>query len=67
LPEAQIEAIKRGVFVEEVPVDEGEDDDKEHISPNKMLKILDRSLKFLMRSSDRLAKDIDAANRGVTA
>lgn len=65
--EAQIEAIKRDVPVEEIPdeEDDGNDednntDDKEEISPKKMLKILNRTHKFLKRSRDRLAKSLMA-------
>lgn len=62
--EAEIEAVKRGVPDDEVPAD-GDDavDEKEEISPRKMIKILNRSHKFLKRSSDRLAKDIKAAGK----
>lgn len=61
--EAEIEAIKRGVPADEVPDNDDEADDKEEISPKKMLKILNRSRKFLKRSSDRIAKDLKDASK----
>ena len=66
--EAEIEAIKRGVPADEVPDDEDDAvDEKEEVSPRKMLKILNRSHKFLKRSSDRIAKDVKAASKKAPA
>ncbi|WP_130811215.1 hypothetical protein [Olsenella sp. Marseille-P4559] len=62
--EAEIEAIKRGVPPDEAPDNEDDAaDEKEEISPRKMIKILNRSHKFLKRSSDRLTKDIKAGKK----
>ena len=61
--EAEIEAVKRGIPDEEAP-DGGDDvaDEREEISPKEMIKILNRSLRFLERSSDRLANALKAAS-----
>lgn len=60
--EVEIEAIKRGVPDDEIPADDDDDaDDKEEISPKKMIKILNRSRKYLKRSSDELAKALKKA------
>lgn len=62
--EVEIEAIKRGVPDGEVPEDDDDGtDDKEEISPKKMIKILNRSLKFMRRSSDELAKALKVAGK----
>lgn len=62
--EVEIEAIKRGVPDDEVPEDDDDGtDEKEEISPKKMVKILNRSLKFMRRSSDELTKSLKAASK----
>lgn len=62
--EVEIEAIKRGVPDGEVHEDDDDEaDGKDEISPRKMIKILKRSLKFMRRSSDELAKALKAANK----
>lgn len=62
--EVEIEAIKRGVPADEVPdTDDDADDSMDEISPKKMVKILNRSNKFLKRSSDRIAKALNAARK----
>ncbi|WP_144744158.1 hypothetical protein [Enorma burkinafasonensis] len=62
--EVEIEAIKRGVPDDEVPEDDDDGtDEKEEISPKKMIKILNRSLKFMRRSSDELTKSLKAASK----
>lgn len=62
--EVEIEAIKRGVPNNEVPEDDDDGtDEKEEISPKKMIKILNRSLKFMRRSSDELTKALKAASK----
>lgn len=62
--EVEIEAIKRGVPDDEVPEDDDDGaDEKEEISPKKMIKILNRSLKFMRRSSDELTKALKAASK----
>lgn len=62
--EVEIEAIKRGVPDDEVPEDDDDGtDEKEEISPKKMIKILNRSLKFIRRSSDELTKALKAASK----
>ena len=60
----EIEAIKRGVPDDEVSEDDDDGtDEKEEISPKKMIKILNRSLKFMRRSSDELTKALKAASK----
>lgn len=60
--EVEIEAIKRGVSDDEIPADNDDEiDDKEEISPKKMIKVLNRSLKFMRHSSDEIAKAIRTA------
>lgn len=62
--EVEIEAIKRGVPDDEVPEDDDDGtDEKAEISPKKMIKILNRSLKFMRRSSDELTKALKAASK----
>ena len=62
--EVEIEAIKRGVPDDEVPEDDDDGtDDKEEVSPKKMIKILNRSRKFMRRSSDELTKALKAASK----
>lgn len=62
--EVNIEALKRGTTGEELPGDDSDKpDDKDKISPKKMLEILNRSHKFMRRSSDELAKAVKAANK----
>lgn len=64
----EIEAIKRGAPADEVPDgDDDADDGKEEISPKKMIKILNRSHKFLKRSSDRIAKALKTARKNSPA
>lgn len=55
--EVEIEALKRGVPDDQVLDDDvdGESDDDEGIDPKKMIKILNRSRKFLKRCGDELA------------
>ena len=66
--EIEIEAIKRGAPADEVPDgDDDADDGKEEISPKKMSKILNRSHKFLKRSSDRIAKALKTARKNSPA
>ena len=66
--EVEIESIKRGVPADDVPDDDDEaDNDKNEISPKKMIKILNRSHKFLKRSSDRIAKALKAARKNAPA
>ena len=66
--EIEIEAIKRGAPADEVPEGEDDaDDGKEEISPKKMIKILNRSHKFLKRSSDRIAKALKTARKNSPA
>lgn len=66
--EIEIEAIKRGALADEVPAgDDDADDGKEEISPKKMIKILNRSHKFLKRSSDRIAKALKTARKNSPA
>ena len=66
--EIEIEAIKRGAPADEVPDgDDDADDGKEEISPKKMIKILNRSHKFLKRSSDRIAKALKTARKNSPA
>ena len=62
--EVEIEAIKHEVGVpdDEVPEDD-ETNDKEEISPKKLIKILNRSRKFMRRSSDELTKVLKAATK----
>ena len=61
--EVEIEAIKRGVADDDVPDDDDDDDavGEEEIGPKKMIKILNRSRKYLKRSSDELAKALKRA------
>lgn len=62
--DVEIEAIKRGVPDDEVPEDDDDGtDDKDEVSPKKMIKILNRSRKFMRRSSDELAKALRAAGK----
>lgn len=62
--DVEIEAIKRGVPDDEVPEDNDDGtDDKDEVSPKKMIKILNRSRKFMRRSSDELAKALRAAGK----
>ena len=62
--DVEIEAIKRGVPNDEVPEDDDDGtDDKDEVSPKKMIKILNRSRKFMRRSSDELAKALRAAGK----
>lgn len=62
--EVEIEAIKRGVPDDEVPEDDDDGtDDKEEVSPKKMIKILNRSRKFMRRSSDELTKALKVASK----
>lgn len=66
--EVEIEAIKRGALADEVPAgDDDADDGKEEISPKKTIKILNRSHKFLKRSSDRIAKALKTARKNSPA
>lgn len=66
--EIEIEAIKRGAPADEVPDgDDDADDGKEEISPKKTIKILNRSHKFLKRSSDRIAKALKTARKNSPA
>lgn len=66
--EVEIEAIKRGVPADEMPDgDDDADDGKEEISPKKTIKILNRSHKFLKRSSDRIAKALKTARKNSPA
>lgn len=60
--EVEIEAIKRGASDSQAPENGGDANAEEKISPKKMIKILNRSCKFLKRSSDRLAKAMRAAS-----
>ena len=59
--EVEIEAIKRGVSDGEIPDDDDDADEKEEINPKKMIKILNRSRKYLKRSSDELTKALKKA------
>jgi len=62
--EVEIEALKHGVPDNEIPDDDDDAvDDKDEISPKKMIKILNRSRKFMRRSSDELAKALKGASK----
>lgn len=62
--DVEIEAIKRGIPDDEVPEDDDDGtDDKDEVSPKKMIKILNRSRKFTRLSSDELAKALRAAGK----
>ena len=66
--EVEIETIKRGVPDDKVPDDDNDGaDDKDEISPKKMIKILNRSRKFMRRSSDELAKTLKTATKKMSA
>ena len=59
--EVEIEAIKRGVSDAESSREcDGDEDSKEDISPRKMIKMLNRSLRYMRRSSDAIAKAIES-------
>lgn len=60
--EVEIEAIKRGASDSQAPENDSNADAEEVISPKNMVKILNRSCKFLKRSSDRLAKAMRTVN-----
>lgn len=62
--EVEIEAVKRRVPDNEVPEDDDDKtDDKEDISPKRMIKIMNRSRKYMRRSSDELAKALKTATK----
>ena len=66
--EVEIETIKCGVPDDKVPDDDNDGaDDKDEISPKKMIKILNRSRKFMRRSSDELAKTLKTATKKMSA
>ena len=66
--EVEIEAVKRRVPDNEVPEDDDDKtDDKEDISPKRMIKIMNRSRKYMRRSSDELAKALKTATKKMRA
>ena len=66
--EVEIEAVKRRVPDNEVPEDDDDKtDDKEDISPKRMIKIMNRSRKYMRRSSDELAKALKTATKKMSA
>ena len=66
--EVEIEAVKRRVPDNEVPEDDDDKtDDKEDISPKRMIKIMNRSRKKMRRSSDELAKALKTATKKMSA
>ncbi len=61
--EVQVEAIKRSDKEPDKSDDDGDPDDNE-LSPKKMIKVLNRSIKFLKKSRDELGKLLkDAAKK----
>ena len=60
--EVEIEAIKRSASDSQTPENDSDVNAEEEINPKNMVKILNRSCKFLRRSSGRLAKAMPAAN-----
>ena len=65
--EVEIEAIKRDASDSKAPENDCDANAEEKISPKKMVKILNRSCKFLKRSSDRLVEMMRAASEGKPA
>ena len=66
--EVEIEAVKRRVPDNEVPEDDDDKtDDKEDISPKRMIKIMNQSRKYMRRSSDELAKALKTATKKMSA
>lgn len=66
--EVEIEAVKRRVPDNEVPEDDDDKtDDKEDVSPKRMIKIMNRSRKYMRRSSDELAKALKTATKKMSA
>lgn len=66
--EVEIEAVKRRMPDNEVPEDDDDKtDDKEDISPKRMIKIMNRSRKYMRRSSDELAKALKTATKKMSA
>ena len=66
--EVEIEAVKRRMPDNEVPEDDDDEtDDKEDISPKRMIKIMNRSRKYMRRSSDELAKALKTATKKMSA
>lgn len=66
--EVEIEAVKRRMPDNEVPKDDDDEtDDKEDISPKRMIKIMNRSRKYMRRSSDELAKALKTATKKMSA
>lgn len=62
--EVEIEALKSRVPRDEIPEDdECGDDDKDEISPKRMIKILNRSCKFMSRASSELSKALMDASK----
>ena len=62
--DVEIEALKRRVPDEQIPDDDDDDADEiDEISLKKIIKILNRSRKFMRRSSDELAKALSAASK----
>ncbi len=66
--EVEIESVKRRIPDNEVPEDDDDEtDDKEDISPKRMIKIMNRSRKYMRRSSDELAKALKTATKKMSA
>lgn len=66
--EVEIEAVKRRVPDNEVPEDDDDKtDDKEDISPKRMIKIMNRSRKYMRRSSGELARALKTATKKMSA
>ena len=61
--EARVEAIRRGIHDDEVEDDWNDNDRKGKTSPKKMLKALNRSLKYLKRADRELTKTLRGAGR----
>lgn len=66
--EVEIEAVKRRMPDNEVPKDDDDEtDDKEDISPKRTIKIMNRSRRYMRRSSDELAKALKTATKKMSA
>lgn len=61
--EAKAEAIKRSIHNDGAENNGHDDDGDEEISPKKMLKVLNRSLKYLKRADKELTKILRAVGR----
>lgn len=61
--EVEIEAIKRNVAQDQIPEDEDDDvDTAKEISPKRMIKVMNRSRRYLVRSRDRLSKALSTSD-----